>query len=108
MDYSLVKCADVYIISQLEEYTYTIVLLLLEKYPNKTINMLDKSAEYFPELMELIMYIKPEKIDVGDIRRRFDNKHSMWIISDEINYNDFLYGCFPDIYNSMNVLNSMV
>lgn len=108
MDYSLVKCADVYIISQLEEYTYAIVLLLLKKYPEKTIIMLDKSVVYFPELIDCVMYIEPAKIDFKDMRRKFYSKHSMWIISEGVNYNDFPYGCFINIYNSINVLYSMV
>lgn len=105
IDYSLVKRADVYILSELEEYTYVIAMLLAKKYPHKTILILDKKVSYFPELAARTIYIESSEKDLENIYIRFYRKHCLWIISEGVNY--FPFGHFIDIYNSMNVLYSM-
>ncbi len=105
LDYSLVEQADVYIFSELEEYTYAIALLLAKIYPHKTLLMFDEKAAYFPELSECTVYVEPGE---KDIFKRFYKKHCLWITSDGVNHSGFPFEYLVNIYNSINVLYSIV
>ena len=127
LDYSLVDNANLYIFTEVEEYTYAIVMFLIKKYPNKSIYFLDEKISYFPELMDQVMYIE----SIYCITETVQMNQCLWIISDGRIYEgvplefyedkikgevpDFLvrkFGKIPSesffhVYNSINVLYSM-
>lgn len=102
LDYSLVENFDLYIFSELEEYTYVIARLLREKYPLRKIYFLDDKISYFPELSDKVEYIESviEDEEIG-------KKRCLWINSEERNYEGFPPENFMNIYNSINVISSM-
>lgn len=103
VDYSLVEDIDIYIFTELEECSYAAVTLLSRRYPHKTIIMLDKRVLYFPELTGRVIYMEPAEMDAG----MFYRKEWMWVTSDGVNH-DFPHENFANIYNSINVLYSML
>lgn len=127
LDYSLVEKADLYIFSEVEEYTYAIVTFINKKYPNKPIYFLDEKISYFPKLKGKAEYIE----SIYCIAEKTEKNQCLWVISDGRIYEgvplefyennageegpDFLlknYGKIPsesffNVYNSINVLYSM-
>lgn len=77
LDFSLVEQADMYIFSELEEYTYALVCILSKKFPSKPIYFLDGRLSYFPELENKVKRANSVFEIEGASRER-----CLWVISD--------------------------
>lgn len=109
LDYSLVDSFDIYVFPEIEEYTYTISKLLSKQYPYKKQYCLDEKIQYFPELMDKVIYMDDLALTNGKI---LDGEQCLWTTSDGVNHSTITVDRFPidylaNIYNSINVLYSI-
>lgn len=108
LDYFLVQNFDIYIFSEIEEYTYVIIRLLSKKYPHKIFCVFDVRMRYFPELEDTVIFMNPVDVEFNNEWEIFYRKQCLWITSDGVNFEGFPYEYFANIYNSINVLYSML
>ena len=102
LDYTLVEDAEVYVISEIDEYTYEIAMLLVEKYPNKLVIFNDERISYFPELEKGVRYSKLVNM------QEYINARCLWITSDGKNYESNPPEFLVNIYNNINVMQSLI
>ncbi len=121
LECSLVDPFEDYVFLEIEEYTYALAILLAKRYPSKKIFFLDQKISYFPELLNIAIYMSPKE----DMTGTFWGKRCLWITSDgkvvytdenhgQVRYNQIEEGCVKrppeyavDIYNSVRVLYSI-
>lgn len=122
LEYSLLDPFEEYVFLEIEEYTYALAMLLAKRYPSKKISFLDRKISYFPELLDIAIFVSPMEDDIVD---RFWGRRCLWITSDgkmvytdenqeQVRYNQIEEGCVirppeyaVDIYNSVRVLYSI-